>query len=147
MMPKQEKIAWILGAGSFLIASNMLRELLELLTVEDGLVTAGAGLLSVCLKVIIAGIFFESIGEFIRRRPSEEVDMDERDKDIHLRADRFGLWIFAFLVVGSIFSLVGWQMAGITAVRIAPMAGCLIFAMVVANLGRHVAEIYQYKVG
>ncbi|SDE53433.1 hypothetical protein [Kordiimonas lacus] len=145
-MPKQEKIAWILGIGSLLIASHMAMELPGLLHVENGLVTSHDGLMRLCLKVIIAGIMFESIGEFIRRRPSDEVDTDERDEEIRATADRFGLWVFAALVTSSIFSLTGWQMAGVTSVEIPTMAASLILMMVTSNIGRHIAEIYHYRI-
>lgn len=146
-MPKQEKIAWILGIGSLLIASHMAMELTGLLHLQEGLVASQGGLLRLCLKVTLAGIFFELVGDYIRRRPSDEVDMDERDKDIYAKADRFGLWVFAALVTGSIFTLTGWQIAGVTAVEIPVMAACVILAMVAANVGRHVAEIYHYRIG
>lgn len=145
-MPKQEKIAWILGIGSLLIASNMAAGLANILHLQDGLVSGHDGLMRLCLKVIIAGILFESIGEFIRRRPSDEVDMDERDQEIHAKADRFGLFVFAALITSSIFSLTAWQMAGVTSVEIPAMAACLILVMVAANVGRHIAEIYHYRI-
>lgn len=145
-MNLQERIAWIMAMTAGAILIYLGEAMVDLLTLEAGLITAKDGLGGAIIGTIVIATVAELAADTLTSQSRDETMTDERTQLIKYRSAYYGMSIMSFLIFGIVGSLLFTKIATIQSVDTMVIFAGAVMIVHGGLLVRHISEILFYRI-